>query len=151
MAHSAELEPVTILTVENEAIFQLELSDWLSEIGLLVLVADGADEAIERMVDHPEIAILMTDIKMPGSMDGIALSHYVRDRWPKVGIIVGSGMTDTQSCQLPEGAVFLPKPLELGQVWRAVTTLVNRAAPIHHDRPPTARTKQPSRPGPRRQ
>ncbi len=138
MADPAGPEPATILTVENEAIFQLELAQWLSEIGLLVLAANGADEAIELMTDHPEIALLMTDIKMPGSMDGIALSHYVRDRWPEVGIIVGSGMVDTQLCELPEGALFLPKPLELGHVWRAVTALVNRSARLRrHGEPPS--------------
>jgi hypothetical protein len=42
---------------------------------------------------------------MPGSMDGIALARVVRNRWPKVGVIITSGKT------LPWYDDVLPGPL----------------------------------------
>jgi len=113
MAQFAPLNPATILVVENEAMIRLELVDWLSDLGLVVLEANDADEAIAVLDAHPEIELMMTDIRMPGSMDGARLAHHVRGRWPPVKIIVASGLVDTLLCDLPKGSVFVPKPFEL--------------------------------------
>ena len=94
MARSHRLMPTTVLVVENEALVRLEVADRLARLGLLVLVASDADEAIVLLDAHPEIDVLFTDIRMPGSMDGVRLAHHVRNRWPPVRIIVASGMID---------------------------------------------------------
>jgi two-component system, response regulator PdtaR len=112
MAQSARLKPATILVVENEAIVRLELADWLADLGLLVLEAQDADEAITLLDAHPEIEFLMTDIRMPGSMDGVRLAHHVRGRWPPVKIIVVSGMVETQLSELPHASIFVSKPYD---------------------------------------
>ena len=110
MAQSARLSPPTVLIVENEALVRLELGHRLVEMGMTVLTASDADEAIALLDTHPEIEILLTDITMPGSMDGIRLAHHVRERWPPVKIIVTSGMVETELSDLPRDSVFLPKP-----------------------------------------
>ena len=137
MAQSARLNPATILIVENEALIRLELTDWLTEQGLTVLAADDADEAIALLDSHPEIELLMTDIQMPGSMDGIRLAHHVRDRWPPVKIIVASAKWGTQLCDLPAGSVFVPKPLEPQDLWRTI-------AHVMEERPPPAQNRRAS-------
>src|SRR5580692_7223901 len=106
MAQFAPLNPSTILVVEDEAIIRLELVDWLCDMGLVVLEANNADEAIALLDTHPEIELLMTDILMPGSMDGARLAHHVRGRWPPVKIIVASGLVDTLLADLPKGSFF---------------------------------------------
>jgi CheY-like chemotaxis protein len=110
MAQFARLIPATILVVENEALVRLELADRLARSGLIVLVASNADEAIVLLDAHPEIEVLFTDVKMPGSMDGVRLAHHVRGRWPPVKIIVASGMMDAGLRDLPPGSLFLGKP-----------------------------------------
>jgi CheY-like chemotaxis protein len=112
MAQSSTIKTTTVLLVEHQSIVRLELASRLAEMGLTVLTASNADEAITVLDDHPEIGILLTDIKMPGSMDGIRLAHHVRDRWPPVKIIVLSGRLDTQLCELPLDSIFLAKPVE---------------------------------------
>ena len=129
MAQFARLKPVTILIVENEAIVLLEFAQWLTESGLIVLTAGDADEAIILLDTHPEIEVLMTDINMPGSMDGIRLAHHVRRRWPPLKIIVVSGMLQTELSDLPEGSVFLPKPIARPFLWRELSGLLNAADP----------------------
>src|ERR1700722_6801077 len=105
MVQSAHLNPATVLIVENEAIVRLELASQLSEMGLIVLAASDADEAIALLDENAGISVMFTDITMPGSMDGIRLAHHVRGRWPPVRIIVASGKIETQLATLPEGSI----------------------------------------------
>jgi CheY-like chemotaxis protein len=121
MAQFAPLNPATILVVENEAMIRIELVDWLSDLGLVVLAANNADEAITLLDGHPEIELMMTDIRMPGSMDGARLAHHVRGRWPAVKIIVASGWADAQLRDLPKGSIFVPKPFELASLWKTLS------------------------------
>lgn len=112
MAQLNRIKAATVLVVEDEALVQLELADWLKDLGLSVFTADNADDAIKMLELHPEIDLLLTDIRMPGSMDGIRLAHYVAGRWPPVRIIVLSGNLETALCELPPKSVFVPKPYQ---------------------------------------
>jgi two-component system, response regulator PdtaR len=62
---------------------------------------------------------------MPGSMDGVKLAHYVRNRWPPVKIIVTSGYRHVSPEQLPEGSLFFSKPYDLEQVRRQIESLLS--------------------------
>jgi len=121
MAQSALPKSRTILIVENEAIIRVELDEQLVEMGYLVLVASDADEAIELLDTHPEIAVLISDITMPGSMDGIRLARYVRGRSPSVRIIVTSGLGETPASALPSSSIFLAKPYGLKALQAALS------------------------------
>jgi CheY-like chemotaxis protein len=55
----------------------------------------------------------VTDIHMPGSMDGLMLSAAVRDRWPPIKIVVVSGDARPRPDEMPDGAVFLRKPFQM--------------------------------------
>jgi CheY-like chemotaxis protein len=110
MPRTTPTKPKTVLIVEHEALVLLELAAQLADMGLIVLTARDADEAIALLDARPEIRLLLTDIRMPGSMDGIRLAHHVRRRWPPVRIIVISGLVDTQLSQLPDDCLFLAKP-----------------------------------------
>jgi CheY-like chemotaxis protein len=121
MAQFAPLHPRTTLVVEDDAIVQMELVDWLTEHGLTVLTACNADEAIAVLSTHSEIDLLVTDIEMSGSMDGIRLAHYVADRWPPVAIIVISARLSTTLSELPRDSVFIAKPYQPHDLWRALT------------------------------
>ena len=129
MAQFAPLKPTTILIVEDQAIVRLEFAEWLTEMGLLVLASKDADEAIEILDTHPEIAILLTDIRMPGSMDGLRLAHHVRGRWPPVKIIIVSGFLDTPQSALPMRSLFVPKPVERAWLWQALAHMIDDSQP----------------------
>jgi CheY-like chemotaxis protein len=129
MEQLARLRSATILVVENEAIVLMELADWLADVGLTVLTAFNADEAVDLLNTHPEIGLLMTDITMPGSMDGVELAHLARARWPLVKIIITSGRMDPHQDELPAGGVFIPKPLERPRLWRVLNRLIDDAPP----------------------
>lgn len=124
MAKSAPATPATILIVEDEALVRHELADWLAGLGLRVLVAGDADEAIALLDSHPEIDVMMTDIIMPGSMDGLRLAHHVRERWPPVRIVVTSARFGTSQSELPLGSLFVAKPYEPPALWQALTRAI---------------------------
>jgi two-component system, response regulator PdtaR len=126
MGQSTPLNSPIVLVVENEALIRLELADELADMGLAMLEADSADEAIALLDAYPKIRILLTDIKMAGSMDGICLAHHVRDRWPPVKIIVASGMIGTRFSDLPAGSILVTKPYRPEDIKRAVTYLTGR-------------------------
>lgn len=100
----------TVLVVEDESLIRMAIADSLEENGFTVVEASDAKQALERLEQHPDITIVFTDVNMPGSMDGIRLAKAVRDRWPPVRIYVTSGHRRVDDSELPNEAVFIPKP-----------------------------------------
>jgi CheY-like chemotaxis protein len=125
MAQPKPQDPETILIVENEAIVRMELAAQLTDLGLRVLVASNADEAIALLERHRQIKLLLTDVTMPGSMDGLRLAHHVRGRWPPIKIVVTSGRPGTKLSDLPEGSRFFPKPYDPETLKDALTPFLS--------------------------
>lgn len=97
--------------------------EMIAELGFEVIEARNADEAIAIMVKRPDVHVVFSDVHMPGSMDGLKLAHYVRNRWPPVKIITTSGKARFAVEELPSGGRFLPKPYtasELGTILREI-------------------------------
>jgi len=115
-----------ILVVEDEPLVRMVIALHLADEGFDVFEAADAEEAIAFLERHPSINLLFTDIDMPGSMDGLKLSAFVRDRWPPVRIIVTSGKRMIEVTDLPAGSMFFPKPYQLDAVARAMRELVAR-------------------------
>jgi CheY-like chemotaxis protein len=72
---------------------------------------DG-DEAFAILESRSDIALLLTDIQMPGRMDGLRLAHAVHKRWPPIKIIVVSGQLKLLDIDIPADSRFFEKPLE---------------------------------------
>ena len=99
-----------VLIVEDEPLVRLGAAKFIADEGFEVIEAANADEAIRILEARKDVRIVFTDIHMPGSMDGLALAHYVRGRWPPVKIIVTSGYIKVRGGDLPVGALFVEKP-----------------------------------------
>jgi len=56
----------------------------LEDAGFSTLEASTTDDAIRLLETRREITIVLSDIDLPGSMDGIQLSAAIRRRWPPV-------------------------------------------------------------------
>ncbi len=70
------------LVAEDEPLVRMEAADVLGEAGFDVLEASTTPAALAYLEMHPEITLLLTDVVMPGPIDGLALAHEVRRRWP---------------------------------------------------------------------
>jgi two-component system, response regulator PdtaR len=114
-----------VLVVEDEALVRLSMREEIEAAGYK---AYNADEAIQLLEANPDIELVFTDVDMPGSMDGVKLAHYVRNRWPPVKIIVTSRYRHVTPEELLEGSLFFSKPYDLEQV-RRVSVELSRSFP----------------------
>src|SRR3984893_3538351 len=109
MGRSASKRPV-VLIVEDEFLVRMDGAGMITDAGFEVVEAANADEAIEILEARRDIAVVFTDIQMPGSMDGLKLARAVKGRWPPIKIVATSGQITVKETDLPEGGRFLPKP-----------------------------------------
>lgn len=107
---------VLVLVVEDEPIVRMDLAASLDHAGFDVIEATDAHDAIAMLAAERRIALMVTDIEMPGSMDGLELARMVRDRWPPIHIIAVSGRQTPQYGDLPEKSVFFAKPYDVNRV-----------------------------------
>ncbi len=75
----------TILIVEDEVLVRLVVADYLRECGYRVYEAVNAAEAL-AMLQAPEVSIdiVVSDVQMPGDMDGFGLARWIRGNKPGV-------------------------------------------------------------------
>lgn len=93
-------------------LLRMRAVDMVEDAGYTSLEAVDADEAVAILESRSDIALLLTDIQMPGSMDGLGLAHAVHDRWPPIKIILVSGQLKLTSADMPANSRFFGKPLE---------------------------------------
>jgi len=79
-----------VLVVDDELVRILTVQA-LEEAGFRVEEAGNSDEALSRLDGDPIVA-LVTDIDMPGSLDGCGLARRVRQLFPSVAILIISGV-----------------------------------------------------------
>src|ERR1700704_4587517 len=84
----------TVLIVEDEMILRMRAVDIVEDAGFTAIEAVNADDALAILESRSDISVLFSDIQMPGSMDGLTLSHAVHDRWPSIKIILVSGQVN---------------------------------------------------------
>ena len=109
-----------VLVVEDEPLVREVAIDMLSDLDVIPYAAEDADEALFLLAAHPTIAVLFTDIKMPGGMDGVQLARRVQEIRPDMGIIITSGMRQMSNLPMPDQGTFLPKPYRAEQLTRVV-------------------------------
>lgn len=107
-----------VLIVEDEALVRFVGAEAAIDAGYEVLEAESADEALKILEQADEVGILFSDIRMPGSMDGLELAKVVHDRWPKIGILLTSGDTFPDFAEMPDDGRFLPKPFRMENLKR---------------------------------
>ena len=105
------LKPV-VLVVEDEFLVRMHTASVIEAAGYNVIEATDADDAISILETRKDIRIVLTDIEMPGSMDGLKLAHAIRHRWPPIELIFTSGRHRLDAHQIPVRGQFLAKPYD---------------------------------------
>ena len=99
------------LIVEDEPLIRQLTREAMQTLGHRTLEASCAAEAMDLLLaQHADIDLVLTDVRMPGDMDGAQLAFTVRNRWPAIAVIVISGHFDPKESRLPLGCGFLAKP-----------------------------------------
>ncbi len=126
MGHAGRLVGKFVLIVEDDPILLLHSVDLIEGEGYDVIEARNADEAIAILEGRVDIAIVFTDVEMPGTMDGLKLARFIRNRWPPVHLIVASGRTSPLAHELPEGSRFFAKPYNDASLISALNDMARR-------------------------
>lgn len=100
----------TVLVVEDEPVLRMLAVDMVEDAGYVALEAEDATEAVAILEARRDIAIVFTDVDMPGPMNGADLATCVRKRWPPIHVIVTSGHCTAGDLVLPDDSVFIQKP-----------------------------------------
>ncbi len=115
--HSSQL-----LLVEDQEAVRTVLAAGLKSIGYSVTQARDADEAIEIISKSGAPRILLSDVRMPGTMDGVQLRRWVLDRFPDVHVVLMSGYRDLDiDSENQQDIIFLQKPVKLQELHQALS------------------------------
>ncbi len=107
----------TILVVEDETLVRFAIADALEDAGHRVLEAGNVLEAVGQLGLREDIALVLTDVDMPGGLNGVDLARMVAECAPHIGIIVSSARRLPDLPELPAAARYLPKPGTPPRCW----------------------------------
>lgn len=112
-----------VLVVEDEFLIRLTLAEALSDDGFDVLEAESGDAAMLLLRGNPDIGLLLTDMQLPGGLDGQSLVRLARETAPGLPAILMSGCCGPSAPASPLD-VFIAKPYSLGDVCAAARRLI---------------------------
>jgi two-component sensor histidine kinase/CheY-like chemotaxis protein len=125
---TATTEVPKVLVVEDEMVLRMRAADIVEDAGFCPVEAVNADEAMTILESRSDIAVLFTDIQMPGSMDGLKLAHAVHNRWPDIKIILVSGQVKPSDAERPADSRFFGKPLGVEQMIAELQAMIGAGA-----------------------
>ncbi len=117
MGQPTRLHP-TALVVEDDADQRFLVAALLEETGFAVVECESAEAAmavLENVGDR--VSMIFSDIRLPGTLDGVDLAQVVQDRFPEITMIVTSGSPGDRLDHLPHEATYMAKP------WLAINIL----------------------------
>jgi len=125
-----------VLVVEDESRVRQVTVARLADLGYRVLEASSGSAALAMLDGHPEVAVVFSDVVLPGELSGPDLARRVQQAYPSVHVILTSGYSAEMMSGWCDGLDLqvLPKPYrqsELARIFRDVLRLPRpRAVPV---------------------
>jgi CheY-like chemotaxis protein len=119
--------PAVVLVVEDDMMLRMRAVDIVEDAGYTPVEAVDAEEAVAILESRSDIALMFTDIQMPGTMDGLGLARAVHERWPPIKIIVVSGQLKLSDIVIPADSWFFGKPLAAGEIIAQMRNMIGHA------------------------
>ena len=118
----------TILIVEDEVGLLLMMHDLIASLGYDVLAARSAQDALELIEAEDAFDLLLTDIVMPGDMNGFDLAGKVRQMHPRIPVLFMSGYAGyTKADMSAIDAPMLQKPCPPAELSKAIAAALSKA------------------------
>jgi DNA-binding response OmpR family regulator len=99
-----------VLIVEHDVLLKSLTADIMADAGFEALQAGDAEEALVILESRSDIALMLTSVAMPGSMDGLGLARTVCKRWSAIKTIIASSQVRLIGSALTAGSRFFLKP-----------------------------------------
>ncbi len=111
-----------ILVVEDEVLIRLVIADELRAQGFSVVEAASADQALSYFQAGVQVDLVLSDIEMPGSMNGVGLIQRLRVTAPNLPTVLTSGASPAAH----DADAFVSKPYDMGKVVALIAKLLHR-------------------------
>jgi CheY-like chemotaxis protein len=125
-AESEDGEAPVILLVEDDVFIRLITAEYLREVGVHVIEAANATEAMKCLTGGAErIKLVLTDVQMPG-VDGITLARSIRAAYPNLLLMLVSGIYRHPDIvrELGPGTMFVEKPYDIEALANVILAIV---------------------------
>lgn len=113
----------TVLVVEDEWLLRMELVDELAAAGWQTREAATGEEALLVLEREKGIDFLVTDIRLPGRVDGWGVAERFRELQAHAPVIYVSANPDLEQRRVPD-SVFLGKPVMIKALLETCDQLV---------------------------
>jgi len=122
-----------LLVEDNDEVAQVA-AGYLGQLGFGVERADNVDVALRKLRDDKSFNLVLSDIVMPGGLNGLDLAHAVREHHAELPLVLASGYSDKANEALREGFVLLPKPFTSAALAEAIESARARNAEARRQR-----------------
>ena len=117
-----EHETPTVLVVEDDILVRMLMTDSLREADYKVIEASNGDQAIAILRSGTKVHVVLSDVRMPGSLDGVDLAKLVKAELPQVKFVLVSG--HLRPLEAVEHDGFFAKPYDVDRVIAYIQTLL---------------------------
>lgn len=112
---------VHILIVEDEPLVRMVARATLEDAGFELMEAATADEALRILSGTQDFAAVVSDIEMPGEINGLELAWAIRAKWPNIAVVLTSGRQLPRPKDMPLDVRFVAKPYHPAHLVQIVT------------------------------
>ena len=118
-----------VLLVEDEPLIRETTAELLEDAGFDVTATCTGDEAAILLAEN-DFAILLTDITMPGQIDGIGLAEHAREAHPGLPVVFMSGRPESAQRvrAIAPPMAFLSKPYDIRYLLHTVERMATHGA-----------------------
>ena len=113
-----------ILVVEDEYLIRFSLVEVLVDAGFRVLEADDAESALRLAATDGPVDLVLTDLQLPGALDGAALIAQLREGQPGLPVIFTTGRPDRAEHLRSGRDRVIGKPFQFADICAAVTEMI---------------------------
>ncbi len=121
------VSPAAVLVVEDEPLVRLYLADVLGQSGFEVIAATNGEDAL-ALAKRADVCAVVSDVAMPGPVNGFELARRVKSASPQTGVVLVSGVMEPAGYHLPRGVRFVTKPVKASTLLRLVREVADPRA-----------------------
>jgi CheY-like chemotaxis protein len=120
-----------VLVVEDEALIRMSTVEAVQDAGFDVLEAATGEQALELLAKGHPVSIVLTDIEMPGPVDGFELADCVHEYFPEIRVVFVSGRIDAHDRWIDAEDGLLSKPVLPEQITKTLREMDARSTALH--------------------
>jgi two-component system, NtrC family, sensor kinase len=119
-----------VLLVEDNAEVAEVCQDYLRQLGYQIRHVESAQEALEVLENEADIDLVLSDILMPGLMNGLDLAKSMRDRLPRLPVLLMSGYSSSAQEAVREGFGVVGKPFQFAELEQKLREAIRSREPV---------------------